>query len=132
MGRNSATFIVVVATLAQFTSSQAFQPQCTIPPPGTKYVSGPNTRSTLAILWNCLSILLCTWSILHLNVPLIRPKPPSLLQKWYWQLLDAAVKVKWMVLTVLMPQYLMGKALNEWLNTVVISQSTYDSSWEKI
>ena len=133
MGRNSATFIVVLATLAQFTSSQTFQPQCTIPPPGTNYVSGPNTRSTLAILWNCLSIvLLCTWSILHLNVPLIRPNPASLWQKWHWQLLDAAVKVKWMVLTVLMPEYLMGKALNEWLNAVAVGQSTFGLGWEKI
>lgn len=131
MGPKSvSTFIVALASFPRSTlSSQTFQPNCTIPPPGTNYVSGPNTRSTLAILWNCLSIiLLCTWSILHLNVPLIRPRPGGLLQKWHWQLLDASVKIKWMVLTVLMPEYLMGKAFNEWLNVLAVGRNT--GAWE--
>jgi len=41
-----------------------------LPPEGTRFVSSPNARGTLDILWSCLSILVIgTWSILHLNVP---------------------------------------------------------------
>jgi hypothetical protein len=49
---------------------KTFQPNCTFPPPGPTFVSGPNVRSTFDIVWSCLSvIILSTWSILHLNVP---------------------------------------------------------------
>lgn len=49
-----------------------FTPECTLPPNGTYsgYVHGVNTRSTLEIVWSCIGIIiLCTWSILHLDLP---------------------------------------------------------------
>ena len=93
-----------------------FKPDCTLPPPGTNYVAGPNTRSTLMILWNCLTIIiLCTWNILHLNVPAMRPEPESLLQKWRWTISDFMKKVKWMLVTILVPEFLVGKALGDFV-----------------
>lgn len=60
--------------LARTTFASSFQPNCTLPPPHTNFVSGPNIRGTMTILWNCISvILLCTWNIQHLNIPLDRP-----------------------------------------------------------
>ncbi|OCL13489.1 hypothetical protein AOQ84DRAFT_414796 [Glonium stellatum] len=97
-------------------ASQAlsFKPNCTLPPPGTNYVSAPNTRSTLTILWSNLStILLCTWSIQHLNVPAMRPDTDSALEKMKRSILDFRIKVKWMLLTILVPEYLVGKAFGE-------------------
>ncbi|KAJ9294246.1 hypothetical protein DTO271G3_7108 [Paecilomyces variotii] len=48
----------------------SFSGNCTIPANITHYVSGPNTRGTLDIIWSSLSILvLCVWSIQHLNLP---------------------------------------------------------------
>ena len=99
-------------------ATQTFKPECTLPPPGTNFVSGPNTRSTLGILWNCLSIIiLCTWSIQHLNIPVIRGEPHGFRQRVWWNILDATVKMKWMVVTVMAPEYLVGKALVELLIT---------------
>ncbi len=98
------------------TATQTFQSECTLPPPDTNYVSGPNTRGTLSILWNCLSVIvLCTWTIQHLNVPGVRPEPKHYGQKLLWQMVDATTKLKWMILTILFPEYLFGKALGEWL-----------------
>lgn len=94
----------------------SFTPNCTLPSEPTNYVSGPNVRSTLGILWDCLSvILLCTWSVLHLNVPARRPPISSTIQKIWWAILDSRKKVKWMMLAILMPEILVVKALNDFL-----------------
>ncbi|KAE9369080.1 hypothetical protein N431DRAFT_469014 [Stipitochalara longipes BDJ] len=91
-----------------------FKPDCTLPSNSTNYVSGPNTRGTMSILWNCLSIIfLCTWSIQHLNVPAMRPQTNSTRQKIWWAILDSRTKIKWMIFTILVPEYIVGKALNE-------------------
>ena len=106
----------MVLFVGRSAATQTFTPECTLPPPGTNYVSGPNTRSTLSILWNCLSIVvLCTWTIQHLNVPGLRPEPKHYGQKLWWQMVDATTKLKWMILTILFPEYLVGKALGDWL-----------------
>ncbi|KAK0712654.1 hypothetical protein B0T26DRAFT_714882 [Lasiosphaeria miniovina] len=92
----------------------SFRPECPLPSPGTEFVSGPNVRSTLSIVWNCLSVIfLCTWNIQHLNVPALRRRPNGFLQKMWWRILDSRTKLKWMIFTVLAPEYLVGKALGE-------------------
>jgi len=95
-------------------ASSYFKPECPIPPPGTNYVAGPNTRSTLGILWDCLSIIiLCTWNIQHLNVPAIQPRARGILPRMWQVILKSRVKIKWMIFTVFVPEYLVGKALSE-------------------
>jgi hypothetical protein len=101
-------------------SASNFKTNCTLPPPNTNFVSGPNTRGTLTILWNCLSvILLCTWNIQHLNVPSGRPyydengRKFGFWRKLWWSFVDTVPKVWWMILTILVPEYIMGKALHE-------------------
>ena len=59
-------------------------------------------------------ILLCTWSIQNLNIPASRPHTRSSFKKIWWAILDSRKKIKWMVLTVLVPEYLMGKAFSDW------------------
>ncbi|KAE8442967.1 hypothetical protein EG329_002505 [Mollisiaceae sp. DMI_Dod_QoI] len=84
--------------------------------PGTTYVSGQNVRGTTTILWNCLSIIfLCTWNIQHLNVSAARPQTDSTLQSIWWAILDSRRRIKWMVFTMIVPEYLVGKAFGEWL-----------------
>ncbi|KUJ07171.1 uncharacterized protein LY89DRAFT_660914 [Mollisia scopiformis] len=107
---------LVLLLLPQYTQAENFKPNCTIPPPGATYVSGPNTRGTTTILWNCLSIIfLCTWNIQHLNIPAGRPRAKSWLQSTWWAILDSRTKIKWMIFTILVPEYLVGKAFGEWL-----------------
>jgi hypothetical protein len=101
-------------SLARCAEASSFQPECTIPPPGTSYVSGPNTRGTTAILFNCLSIIfLCTWNIQHLNVPAGRPLAKNAIQGIWWAILDSRTKIKWMIITILFPEYLIGKAFGD-------------------
>lgn len=48
-----------------------FKSNCTLPHQGVSFVSSPGVRGTLDIVWTSISILLlCTYSILHQNVPI--------------------------------------------------------------
>ncbi|KAH6633863.1 hypothetical protein B0J18DRAFT_854 [Chaetomium sp. MPI-SDFR-AT-0129] len=98
-----------------------FQPRCTLPDSTPVFVKGPDVRSTLDIVWSSVAIiLLCTWSILHLNVPpQVRPLPPpkstwetcrrAFWEAWY----PFSRKVKWMLLTLIVPENIFGVALAE-------------------
>ncbi|KAH8751560.1 hypothetical protein BGZ57DRAFT_774831 [Hyaloscypha finlandica] len=115
--------------------ASTFKPNCTLPPSGTNYVSGPNTRGTLTILWNCLSIIfLCTWSIQRLNVPAIRPRAKPTVQKIWRAILDLRTTTKWMAFTVLFPEYLVGRAFGERLGvkTSVKEVSQFVAVWETV
>lgn len=97
-----------------------FSPDCTLPPVNTTFVASPNTRGTLSILWSCLSvIILCTWNIQHLNIPSTHPyfdNSGRRIKCWkraWWAMKDLWTSLKWMLLTVLIPEYIMGKALSE-------------------
>jgi len=47
-----------------------FYPLCTNPPNEPGIVSAPDIRGTFDIAWSCLAVvLLCTWAVLHENVP---------------------------------------------------------------
>ncbi|KAM6477046.1 hypothetical protein HDV62DRAFT_402256 [Trichoderma sp. SZMC 28011] len=84
-----------------------FTPECTLPPNGTYsgYVHGVNTRSTLEIVWSCIGIIiLCTWSILHLDLP------ADVVTKGFRQWLCKHIyllwrKVFWMGLKLFSPEF---------------------------
>lgn len=112
----SMALSLVWLVLSQSGQASGFKTNCTLPQPGTAYVSGPNTRGTMTILWNCLSIIfLCTWSIQHLNIPAGRPRTKSTLKSIWWAILDSRTKIKWMMFTAFIPEYLVGKAYGELL-----------------
>ncbi|KAF1981853.1 hypothetical protein K402DRAFT_218482 [Aulographum hederae CBS 113979] len=93
-----------------------FTVNCTLPPPGLdyRYVSGPNTRGTLDILWSCLSVLfLCTWSVLHLNVP-VQSVPSGWKQKCAKSLYLFTRKLLWVLLAIMFPEIVFGKAVNDY------------------
>jgi hypothetical protein len=110
-----------ILLFVQHTVASTFTPNCPLPPENTNFVSGPDTRGTLSILWNCLSIIiLCTWSIQHLNIPAQRPilpeETPWFTKTWkmiWWTVLDSRTQLKWTILTVFLPEYIMGKALSD-------------------
>ncbi|KAL8906668.1 MAG: hypothetical protein Q9171_006171 [Xanthocarpia ochracea] len=55
-------------------------------------------------------IVLCTWNVLHLNVPAIRNPNAGSWRKMWWKISDSKKKVKWMIITILVPELLLGKA----------------------
>jgi hypothetical protein len=75
----------------------------------------PNVRGTLDIVWTCISILLlCTWSVQHLN---IQPQVKARAVRQYIRLIVFLVKrkVKWMFLTLMAPEILIGLALSQFV-----------------
>src|ERR1700761_5284923 len=93
----------------------SFTPTCSLPPENTKFTSTPNVRSTLDIVWTCFSILLlCTWSVQHLN---IQPQIKARAVGQYIRLTVFLVKrkAKWMLLTLMAPEILIGLALSQFI-----------------
>ncbi|KAK5991482.1 hypothetical protein PT974_09765 [Cladobotryum mycophilum] len=82
-------------------------PNCTLPestPSG--FINAPKIRTTMQIVWSCLSvILLCTWSILHLNVP-PHMTPDGSRQSMRKKLYLLLRKVYWMVVMLVAPEFL--------------------------
>jgi hypothetical protein len=92
-----------------------FLTTCTTPPSRTNYVSSPDTRGTLDIIWSCFfTIIACTWTIQHLNVP-EQSSHDSQGTRWYqfwrWDLRGPRRSLKWMFVTIIAPEYILGKAL---------------------
>ncbi|CAI6337254.1 unnamed protein product [Periconia digitata] len=102
--------LLLVLCLFHVTLATTFHPNCTIPPEGSNYVAEPNVRSTFNILWNALyTIFVCTWVIQHLNVPAQNPRIPFLSSFWS--------HLKWMLVTIILPEYLVGKAFGDCIAT---------------
>ncbi|KAK1753024.1 hypothetical protein QBC47DRAFT_387569 [Echria macrotheca] len=101
---------------------RSFSPECTLPSEDGVFVQDPNVRSTMSIVWSSLIIIfLCTWSILHLNVPpQLRPLPPpksswescrrAFFQAWY----PFRRKALWMIFVMLVPEYPLGLAIGKY------------------
>ncbi|KAJ8125739.1 hypothetical protein O1611_g7899 [Lasiodiplodia mahajangana] len=71
--------------------------------------TSPNRRGTLMIIQDCLfTIVACTWSIQHPNVP-------KLDEGWLPALLQ---KCKWTVFTLFFPEFLMAHAILEFVMAV--------------
>lgn len=114
----SIALITSLIVFSKGTVALTFTPNCTLPTDHINYVSGTNVRNTLGILWNCFSIiLLCTWNILHLNIPAQGPSTSSIVQKSWGAIWNSGTKVKWMIITISSPEILLGKALDEFLST---------------
>lgn len=101
-----------------------FQPNCTVQPlrHGSQgyYIDGPNVRGTLNILWNCLAVFfLCTWTIQHLNIP--EQAPSDATSDWITKkLLGFGRKSKWMLITVIAPEFILAKA---WLDLLAAQRN---------
>jgi hypothetical protein len=61
-------FLFSLATILH--EHTTFTPNCTSPDQLVNFVVSPEGRGTLDMLWSSLfTIIACTWTILHLNVP---------------------------------------------------------------
>jgi hypothetical protein len=85
----------------------------TAPPNKIHFVSSPNTRGTLDILWSCFfTIIACTWTIQHLNLPeQFNAQDTGQTGYLKWTIKSLWRNVKWMLATMIAPEYILGKAL---------------------
>lgn len=101
-----------------------FETNCSVPVTLSNYVSSPNTRGTLDILWSSLfTIFACTWSVQHPNVPEQRNVDKETSRGW---IRDQLRNAKWglksfyrstlrMLSTVIAPELIIATACSELL-----------------
>lgn len=101
-----------------------FTPECTRPNNSSvNFVSSPNTRGTLDILWSSLfTIIACTWTVLHLNIPEQRNgRDQNLNGPWHrkirtelkWTLKGLWPSFKWMSITIVAPECTLAVSLGQ-------------------
>jgi hypothetical protein len=113
--QSSPTFLdaqtVDPTTTSDTTMMTGFRIDCTLPPHGTAFVQPPNARGTLDIVYSCMAVVvLCTWSVLHLNVP-VQITPANGLQKLVRSLGRTSNKVAWMAFNILAPEWPFAQAV---------------------
>lgn len=88
-----------------------FYPNCTTPPDEAGLVASPNVRSTSDIVWSCAAVIgLCTWVVLHPNVP-IEASYTRLAQWISLQSYLLALKVLYFVVALVAPEAVAGRAM---------------------
>ncbi|KAL6910279.1 hypothetical protein GGI43DRAFT_389795 [Trichoderma evansii] len=113
---------IVLCLISLVQAYTVFETNCSAPVTLFNYVSSPNTRGTLDILWSSLfTIFACTWSIQHPNVPEQRNFDKETSQGW---IRDQLRNAKWglksfyrstlrMLWTVIAPELILVAACNE-------------------
>src|ERR1700761_4828103 len=94
----------------------AFETQCSLPPGPVNFVSAPNVRGTFDIVWSCLIILLlCTWSVQHLNIP---PQlvPMNNIQRIRHFMALTMRRASGMLFTLVAPEWTFGLAFAEFVS----------------
>jgi hypothetical protein len=92
-----------------------FETTCKTPTTNVNFVSSPGSRGTLDILWSSLfTIFACTWTIQHLNVPEQREgRDRGWKGDLKWMLKGVYTSVKWMLFTMIAPEFVIGKACGD-------------------
>ncbi|PYI05139.1 hypothetical protein BO78DRAFT_398442, partial [Aspergillus sclerotiicarbonarius CBS 121057] len=113
--------IYLICLLASLTTAYTtFDSECSVPTSQVNFVSAPDTRGTLQILWSSLfTILACTWTVLHLNVPPIseEPEPDAWFSVKRVRTLYVTYKpaVEWFLMTLIAPEITLAKYSNDTL-----------------
>jgi hypothetical protein len=94
--------LVILLALAGSTSAN----QNATSPQRIGWTSSPTKRGTADILWSCLlTILACSWTILHQNIP---AELDSAFVKW-------ARKLTWILVTIVAPELTAAQAYVQWV-----------------
>lgn len=100
-----------------------FETTCSKPPSGVNFVSSPNFRGTLDILWSSLfTIFACTWTLQHPNVPEQRHgyrhnfngmnQTSGWKENVAWKLKHFLRATNAFILTIIAPEIIIGVAYN--------------------
>lgn len=104
-------------TALLFVLFSIFVPPSTTAPTGdvqhtVGWVSDPNGRGTAGLILSCLlTLILCVWSAMHLNIPQKHESKPQ-----YW-----LRNAKWVFLGILIPELVVLSAWRQWLSAKSMS-----------
>jgi hypothetical protein len=81
------------------------------------WMADPQTRGTLSLLISCvITLLLCIWTSLHLNIPEPDESPASRLTR----------KLKWMAMALLAPELVVYAAWRQWIGARALCKEIND------
>ncbi|KAK6532648.1 hypothetical protein TWF281_006829 [Arthrobotrys megalospora] len=76
------------------------------------WTSDPDGRGTMGLIWGCiLTLALCVWSALHLNIPPKHDQPST-----YWLRV-----IRWVLLGVLAPELVLWAAWRQWSSARILT-----------
>ncbi|KAJ5725885.1 uncharacterized protein N7483_007242 [Penicillium malachiteum] len=108
----SPLVLVLIDFLPVTYAYTTFDTNCTLPsaPDKINYISSPNTRGTLDILWSCLfTIISCTWTVQCPDLPTQRNEfKDGCLGWWKWAAKKYFSSAAWFLITMLAPEMLLG------------------------
>ncbi|PON20825.1 hypothetical protein TGAM01_v210333 [Trichoderma gamsii] len=117
-------FLLVLVPLVK--AYEVFETTCSAPNPHSEFmfVSSPNTRGTLEILWSSLfTILACTWTLHHPDVPEQRNDCDlGVLGDIKWALKAFCKSAVMIVMTALAPELIIGVAVEDLMNAMQTQQ----------
>jgi hypothetical protein len=107
--RNKALLFCFIAAAEAY---KIFETSCSTPTTQVNFVSSPDSRGTLDILWSSLfTIVACTWTVQHLNIPEQRNgRDPGRVGGLRWKLKRFLTSAKWMLITMIAPEVVIGMA----------------------
>ncbi|KAF8860663.1 hypothetical protein BDZ45DRAFT_304592 [Acephala macrosclerotiorum] len=105
------SLVVLYIFVALAEAYTTFHPICTTPSTSINFVSSSGTRGTVDILWSCFfTIIACTWTVQHLNVPEQRDdRDPGWRGNIKWAFKRSWTTSKWMLVTIITPEVLISK-----------------------
>lgn len=112
-------FVQVVLLCCLFTAVgwgyNTFDPVCTRPEGPVNFVSNPDVRGTMEIVWGSLfTLIACTWTIHHPNVPEQRDgRNPGRKGDLWWGLKSAWESAKLALATILVPELIISIAWDQ-------------------
>ena len=110
--------LVPFCLLAAAEAYTVFNPDCSKPTTTYNFVSNPDSRSTLDILWSSLfTLFACTWTIQHPNIPEQRAgRSPGWKGDIRWGLKRLWATIKLACITVLAPEIIITVATVDLVN----------------
>ncbi|CAG8586541.1 unnamed protein product [Penicillium salamii] len=109
----SSSLLIVPWLVESVHAFTTFNTNCTLPPSSAtvSYVSSPNTRGTMSIVWSCLfTVIACTWTVQHPDLPHQRWEYPKTNAGWWrWSIKKWTNLSAWFLGTIIAPEVLLAK-----------------------
>lgn len=113
-------FLVLPFASSLVTAAEAytlFVTNCSVPATSANFVTSPNTRGTMDLLWSSLlTIVACTWTIQHPNVPEQHEVLVGRKANFLKAVKDCLNDAKWMIFAIFAPELIIAAATHDFVS----------------